>query len=80
MYWDAAAAHGHLSSHRPPPPPAAQAMGRTRVVPLGETTVRFASAEDALIHKIVAGRPRDIEDARAILAKPRRLDRQCVSP
>jgi hypothetical protein len=37
--------------------------------------VRFASPEDVLIHKIVAGRPRDIEDARAILAKSPPLDR-----
>jgi hypothetical protein len=55
-----------------------EAMGRARAVPVGETTVRFASAEDVLIHKIVAGRPRDIEDARAILAKSRYLDRQYI--
>jgi predicted nucleotidyltransferase len=31
--------------------------------------VRFASLEDLVIHKMVAGRPRDIEDVRSILLK-----------
>ena len=55
-----------------------EAMGRTRAVPTGDATVRFASPEDVLIHKIVAGRPRDIEDARAILARSQHLDRQYI--
>jgi hypothetical protein len=36
--------------------------------------VPFASIEDLLIHKMVAGRPRDIEDIRGILARPRERD------
>ncbi len=55
-----------------------EAMGRTRAVPIGEATVRFAAPEDVLIHKIVAGRPRDIEDARAILARSQQLDREYI--
>ena len=31
--------------------------------------VRFASLEDVVIHKILAGRPRDIEDIESILLK-----------
>ena len=31
--------------------------------------VRFASAEDLIIHKLFAGRPRDLEDIRGILAR-----------
>jgi len=31
--------------------------------------VFFASPEDVIIHKIFAGRPRDMEDARTILLK-----------
>jgi len=33
------------------------------------TTVRFATLEDLVIHKIVAGRARDIEDVRIVLLK-----------
>jgi predicted nucleotidyltransferase len=52
-----------------------EALGRTQTVLIAGVNVRFASVEDVLIHKIVAGRPRDIEDARAILAKSHSLDR-----
>jgi hypothetical protein len=45
------------------------AIGRARIVRLGEADVRFASLEDLLIHKLIAGRPRDLEDARIILLK-----------
>jgi hypothetical protein len=55
-----------------------QALERTRGVTIGEVHVRFASREDVLIHKIVAGRPRDIEDARAILIRSEQLDRPYV--
>ncbi len=46
-----------------------QALQRARRVRLGEAQVRFASVEDLLIHKIIAGRPRDLEDARVVLFK-----------
>jgi len=55
-----------------------EAMARARTVVVGGAGVRFASPEDVLIHKIVAGRPRDIEDARAILAKMPDLDRHYI--
>ncbi len=46
-----------------------EAHRRARRVDIAGTDVRFASREDLLIHKIVAGRPRDIEDARSVLLK-----------
>lgn len=46
-----------------------QAIGRGRMVRLGDADVCFASVEDLIIHKIVAGRPRDIEDVRTMLLK-----------
>ncbi|MDQ7857622.1 MAG: DUF6036 family nucleotidyltransferase [Armatimonadota bacterium] len=55
-----------------------EAMMRTRAVPIGGVPVRFAAPEDVLIHKIVAGRPRDVEDARAILARVQCLDRPYI--
>ncbi len=46
-----------------------QAIARAREVTLGATAVRFASLEDVVIHKIIAGRGRDIDDVKAILLK-----------
>lgn len=46
-----------------------QALERTRVVTIGRAQVRFASAEDLIIHKVIAGRPRDLEDVKGILIK-----------
>lgn len=53
-----------------------QAINRARAVELGAARVRFAAVEDLIVHKLVAGRPRDIEDVRAVLAKNPGLDRQ----
>ena len=46
-----------------------QAIERAVDVKLGRTTVKFGSLEDVVIHKIIAGRPRDIEDVKSILLK-----------
>ncbi len=51
-----------------------EAMERVRRVPMGKTEVCFAAIEDLIIHKIVAGRPRDLEDIRNILRKKPQLD------
>lgn len=36
---------------------------------MGRTSVKFGSLEDVVIHKVIAGRPRDIEDIRIMLLK-----------
>jgi len=46
-----------------------QALGRARAVRLEGADVRFASVEDLIVHKIVAGRARDLEDVRRVLSK-----------
>ncbi|OFW41576.1 MAG: hypothetical protein A3J28_11700 [Acidobacteria bacterium RIFCSPLOWO2_12_FULL_60_22] len=51
-----------------------QALGRARRESIGKAQVCFASVEDIMIHKIVAGRPRDLEDARIIVAKQQTID------
>jgi len=51
-----------------------QAIARSHPVKIHETNVHYATAEDLIIHKVVAGRPRDIEDVRGILSKSKTID------
>jgi len=56
-----------------------QAITRAKEVKLGRTSVRFASLEDVVIHKIVSGRPRDLEDIKSILTKNPKYDSDYIS-
>lgn len=51
-------------------------MGHANAVMLDDYPVRYASLEDTIIHKIFAGRPRDVEDLRHILRKHPGFDRE----
>ena len=55
-----------------------EAIHRARAVRLGARSVRFAAPEDVIIHKIFAGRPRDMEDASVIITKNPDIDREYV--
>jgi len=55
-----------------------QAIERALNVELGRAKVKFVTAEDLVIHKIVAGRPRDLEDIRGVMLKHAKLDRGYV--
>lgn len=46
-----------------------QAIANSRKVRILDYDVNFAAPEDLIIHKIVAGRPRDLEDVRGVLLK-----------
>jgi hypothetical protein len=46
-----------------------QALDRVRRINLEGIEVCFAGPEDVVIHKVIAGRPRDLEDVEAILLK-----------
>jgi len=46
-----------------------QAIGRAKNISFGRTQVKFASLEDVIIHKMIAERPRDIEDVQSIILK-----------
>jgi hypothetical protein len=51
-----------------------QALRRRRAKRLKNRKVFFASVEDVIILKIIAGRPRDLEDVRRIMIKQGKLD------
>jgi predicted nucleotidyltransferase len=46
-----------------------QAIQRALGVHFGKTMVKFAAVEDVIIHKVIAGRARDMEDVQAIMLK-----------
>jgi hypothetical protein len=56
----------------------AGALCRAKGVKIGRFAVRFASVEDVIIHKVIAGRPRDIEDVRILLLKNPEMDTNIV--
>jgi len=51
-----------------------RAIERTVVFSMEDTSVRFAAVEDLIIHKLVAARPRDLEDVRGILLRNPNMD------
>lgn len=53
-----------------------QAIGRAVPVLIDGVPVRYAAPDDLIIHKLVAGRPRDLEDVRGILARRPTLDEE----
>ncbi|MDI6873781.1 nucleotidyl transferase AbiEii/AbiGii toxin family protein [Candidatus Solincola sp.] len=55
-----------------------QALRRTNVVRIQDVEVKFASLEDLIIHKVIAGRPRDLEDVKVVLARNQEFDRDYV--
>jgi predicted nucleotidyltransferase len=56
-----------------------QAIERAVDVKIGGVNVKFASLEDVVIHKIIAGRARDIEDVKVILLKNPNYDARYIS-
>ncbi len=56
-----------------------QAIERARSVKIGGTQVKFASLEDVVIHKVISGRPRDLEDIQSILVKNPKYDSDYIS-
>ena len=55
-----------------------QALDRAQKVSMGRAQVRYASVEDVLIHKVIAGRPRDWDDVKNLLIKNPSVDRSYI--
>lgn len=55
-----------------------QAMSRGKIVRLSGVDVRFVSLEDLIVMKVVAGRPRDLEDVASVICKNPGFDRTYV--
>jgi hypothetical protein len=55
-----------------------QAIAKATPAFLGKTKIMFASVEDVIIHKVFAGRPRDLEDVRTLILKNPDVDRHYV--
>lgn len=55
-----------------------QAIERATPALLGETKIMFAAIEDLIIHKVFAGRARDLEDVRSLTIKNPGFDREYV--
>jgi hypothetical protein len=51
-----------------------QAFKRVRKIKMGNVQIKFASPEDLIIHKVIAGRPRDLEDVKNVLIKNPGID------
>jgi hypothetical protein len=55
-----------------------QAIRRGTKVKVKNFQVNFASKEDVIIHKVIAGRPRDIEDMKSMILKNQSFDKKYV--
>ncbi len=55
-----------------------QAIGKAIDIDLGSVAIKYAALEDVVIHKIVARRPRDIEDAKSVLLKNPDYDKEYI--
>lgn len=55
-----------------------EAIARAVPLVIDGVQVHYVTAEDLVIHKIFAGRPRDLEDARSVLLKQPHVNRQYI--
>ncbi len=55
-----------------------QAIKRANKIIIGRTSVAFASVEDVIIHKLFAGRARDLEDVKNVLLKNKKINKKYI--
>jgi hypothetical protein len=54
------------------------AISRAVTVKYGKTAIKLASIEDLIIHKIIAGEPKDIENVKSILFRNSEFDKKYI--
>jgi predicted nucleotidyltransferase len=55
-----------------------EALKRVNKVKIGDSYINYVSVEDLIIHKIISGRERDIEDLKSVLIKNKKIDKKYV--
>lgn len=55
-----------------------KAINRAVEVEIKNSKAKFASVEDFIIHKVISGRPRDIEDIKTVLLKNPQIDERYI--
>lgn len=55
-----------------------EAIKRSNKIKIREAMVNFASVEDIIIHKVFAGRARDLEDVKNLVLKNPKFDKQYI--
>lgn len=55
-----------------------EALKRVKKIKVDEVKVNYASIEDLIIHKIIAGRERDLEDVKSILLKNKKINENYI--
>ncbi|MEN3045250.1 MAG: nucleotidyltransferase [Candidatus Hydrothermales bacterium] len=55
-----------------------EALKRVNKIKIDEVQIFYASIEDLIIHKIVSGRERDLEDVKSILLKNKEVDEKYI--
>jgi len=55
-----------------------EALKKVKKIKIGKKYVNFSSLEDLIIHKIISGRPRDLEDIKNVLIKNRDFNKNYV--
>lgn len=56
-----------------------EAIRRAKPILVNDHHVYYASVEDVIIHKVVAGRPRDLDDIKGMLVRNKQYDRAYVT-
>lgn len=55
-----------------------ESIQRASIFHIDGTAIRVVSIESLIVHKVVAGRPRDLEDVRLLAARHQDLDRAAI--
>ena len=55
-----------------------QAIQRSKGIRINKQLVQFASVEDVIIQKIIAGRPRDLEDISKLIVKQKKFNTRYI--